>query len=288
MKRHLITLSVFLLVAGALYSVGEFFAPGGITIGSGGPLNAASATYTRLKTGTLAARPANCTAGDTYFVTDAAAGQNWTGCSTTGAPGTWSTLGDGTGAGGGTVNSATTGWEFPFYIPGQFDNAATGAVNALAYRGVVIEKTYDSQWQYRNVQVDVTTAAASTGIAVCVYATDNTTVVAKAVFDSGTTGIKNVAYDSGTQVSAGVWTRPAGTYRYLVFSDSTTVATATTSGAAASSNRLFNLTTRRAWRAGAAGGSGTGTGLACVADLATTLAGAPTAVNVSPLLVMNN
>jgi hypothetical protein len=49
----------------------------------------------RAWSGPLASRPTACTQGWVYFVTDATAGSNWTGCVTTGSPGTWATLGGG-------------------------------------------------------------------------------------------------------------------------------------------------------------------------------------------------
>lgn len=50
-----------------------------------------------VETGSLAARPANCIAGQMYFATDAAAGQNLSYC--TGSPGAWTTAIGGEAAG---------------------------------------------------------------------------------------------------------------------------------------------------------------------------------------------
>jgi len=71
-----------------------------------------AASTVPMATGLLAARPAACTAGQMYFATDAAAGQNLSYC--TGSPGTWTTA-SGSGNTGPTVvqtnqsNTYTTG-----------------------------------------------------------------------------------------------------------------------------------------------------------------------------------
>lgn len=57
----------------------------------------AAAKTAPVKTGTLAARPANCTRGELYFATDVTAGQNLYFCTTPGTPGTW-TLQAGSGS----------------------------------------------------------------------------------------------------------------------------------------------------------------------------------------------
>src|SRR5580700_10071292 len=51
-------------------------------------------------TGLTAARPSTCTAGQMYFATDAAAGQNLSYCS--GSPGAWTTATGGSGSPGAT------------------------------------------------------------------------------------------------------------------------------------------------------------------------------------------
>ena len=53
-----------------------------------------------VKTGTTAARPSACTQGQLYFATDAASGQNLSGCTTTGNPGNWTQIGGSGGLGG--------------------------------------------------------------------------------------------------------------------------------------------------------------------------------------------
>ncbi len=52
-----------------------------------------------VKTGTLAARPVNCSQGEMYFATDATAGQNLYLCTTPGTPGVWTLQGGSGGAG---------------------------------------------------------------------------------------------------------------------------------------------------------------------------------------------
>ena len=51
-----------------------------------------------VKTGTLAARPVNCSQGEMYFATDATAGQNLYLCTTPGTPGVWTLQGGSGGA----------------------------------------------------------------------------------------------------------------------------------------------------------------------------------------------
>ncbi len=64
-------------------------------------VDATSATSTKPnQTGVLASRPANCGAGQTYFATNATAGQNLSLCTTPGSPGTWTTV-----SGSGTVTN---------------------------------------------------------------------------------------------------------------------------------------------------------------------------------------
>src|SRR5262245_4644569 len=58
----------------------------------------ASGNTAPVKAGTLAARPGNCTTGQMYFATDAAAGQNLYFCTATGTPGTWTLQGGSGGA----------------------------------------------------------------------------------------------------------------------------------------------------------------------------------------------
>src|SRR5208283_4776600 len=53
------------------------------------------------KTGTASSLPSTCTVGQTYFETNATAGQNLFGCTAANA---WTQLGGG-GAGGGTINT---------------------------------------------------------------------------------------------------------------------------------------------------------------------------------------
>jgi len=64
----------------------------------------ASGSTAPVKTGTVAARPANCTQGQVYFATDATAGQNLSFCTTTGTPGTWSAMAGGGSSGGAGIS----------------------------------------------------------------------------------------------------------------------------------------------------------------------------------------
>lgn len=57
-----------------------------------------------------AVQPASCTIGDVWFDADETPGSNWKGCTTSGTPGTWTTLGGGGGESGyDTVRNHATG-----------------------------------------------------------------------------------------------------------------------------------------------------------------------------------
>jgi hypothetical protein len=60
-------------------------------------------------TGVIASRPTACTVGQFYFATDATAGQNISLCTTTGTPGTWTTV---TGGGGSSAGEETVPFAF--------------------------------------------------------------------------------------------------------------------------------------------------------------------------------
>jgi len=89
-------LSAQMLVNGSRTVTGTLTVTGPVNFGgSSGAIPAA--------TGVLASRPTACTVGQFYFATDATAGQNLSLCTTTGSPGTWTSL----SGGGGGISGAT-------------------------------------------------------------------------------------------------------------------------------------------------------------------------------------
>ena len=87
------------------------------------------------KTGTLASRPTACTQGQVYFATDATAGQNLSLCTTTGSPGTWTTI---AGSGGGGSAGAGVSYCAPASASGTAYTCAPSPALSSYAAGVTV------------------------------------------------------------------------------------------------------------------------------------------------------
>src|SRR4051794_27704806 len=85
-----------------------------------------------VKTGTLAARPVNCSQGEMYFASDAAAGQNLYVCTTPGTPGVW-TLQGGSGGAGANQAPCSLASSLGFQLNGTDETALLNSALAAFY-----------------------------------------------------------------------------------------------------------------------------------------------------------
>jgi len=106
------------------------------SLSASGPYSAvdftAAGSTAPVKTGTLAARPANCTQGDIYFATDVTAGQNLYFCTATGTPGTW-TVQTGSGTAGTNPGSCSLASSLGFQLNGTDETALLNATLSAFY-----------------------------------------------------------------------------------------------------------------------------------------------------------
>ncbi len=165
----------------------------------------AAASTAPVKTGPLSARPADCTQGQMYFATDAAAGQNLSLCTMTGTPGAWSTL---AGAGGGSTGAGVS-----YCAP----SGGSGSTYACSPSPAVASYTAGLTLAF---VPDVSAAGGATTLNVCglgakpVKAADGATNPSAADLDPGK--VYFVTYD-GTlfRIGRGVQTKAASSHQFL-------------------------------------------------------------------------
>ena len=172
--------------------------------------------------------PAACALGQIYFKTDATAGQNLYYCTGTNA---WTQQLNSGGGGGATVNAgAGKGIWFPWgtasYSPGGNVVAPIAANRGWRYQFLV-----DAQIESRSLNAYIDTAASgASGLQFAVYdygmstrLAMTTVAVSGGTPDINVTGAAQFVWGSGSMVSGGVLTLPAGVYWLVTTSDSTTM-----------------------------------------------------------------
>lgn len=191
-KKAAILLLLAVCAFGQTNHNGDFSITGTFSV-SGGTASAPAPA------GTLAARPVNCTQGQIYFATDATAGQNLSGCTTTGTPGTWTQLG---GSGG---------------ISGLTASAFVIAANPTSVGTPSATSTLDSGGNAHFTSISTGGATSScNGTAGCVEYVQGTAPSAL-----GTTSIQSIAPTSVTSYRH-VWPTAAATgIRFLANSSNT-------------------------------------------------------------------
>jgi hypothetical protein len=127
------------------------------------------------------------------------------------------------GGGGGTINTGSgNGIIFPFGGPSSF---STNTAAMAANRGNRYEFCTGVQWESRDLVFSVTTQLTSgQGMLFAIRSHDLTALVAVSSVHTGTSsGAQSVTWASGSAVSGGVLTLPAGCYYLAVESDSPTM-----------------------------------------------------------------